>query len=112
MQKIEVILKVGRRLKYVTREQDGHSFYIELFPNIVNGGYAWHINNSSDKEKWGNERDLYVAHSGSKRYKLLQECLPDIEQKVLEIYNEDIRLELEYAPNNIDTGYPNGAPGK
>lgn len=98
MQKIRVILKKGYGERFSTHEPDGHSFHIELFPNVVNGGYAWNISNSGDKKKWGKERDFYTAHSESKRkYNSREECLPVIEQKVLEIYGEEIQITLEMA---------------
>lgn len=74
--------------------QEGFDCIVVLSDHAISK-YYWEIIYSDDKEKWGDKYGFKAAHSGKTKYNTMQECIPEIEQKILEITGESIQISLE-----------------
>ena len=86
--------------KYCTNELELHDYCIEIGYHwtSIKCDYFWEIYYSNDREKWGLKHYHKAADSSPKCYKTPQECIPDIQKKILSVFGEDIFISVSDEP--------------
>ena len=86
--------------RYCTNELEPHDYFIEIFYHwtAIRCDYIWEIAYSNDREKWGIKHYRKVADSDSECYKTPQECIPDIQEKILSVFGEDVSISISEEP--------------
>jgi hypothetical protein len=89
------LIKIPDR-KYITNELEPHDYCIEISYHWTSTvcDYFWEIYYSNDREKWGEKQYQRAAESSPKCYKTPQECIPDIQKKILPVFGEHVKISL------------------